>query len=71
MSSEITATEIAVHYVDCLDMVNLINTGHPAHMDYPEWEATLSRSKEFLTDMMGRDFWTTEDLSPLEKAIER
>jgi len=67
---EITATEIAEYYADCLNMVNLINLGRPSAMSYLEWEGTIATSKEYLTNMMAENFWSNEDLSPLEKILE-
>ena len=68
MSDEITAEEIARHYAAALDSVNLINAGQPEGMDDDEWADTLSRNKEHLNIMLAKDFWTNEDLSPLQAA---
>lgn len=66
--NEVTAEEIARHYSAAMDSVNLINGGKPEGMDDQEWEDTVSRNKEHLRIMLAKDFWTTEDLSPLEAA---
>jgi len=68
MENEITAEEIARHYAAALDSVNLINAGQPEGMDDDEWADTLSRNKEHLQIMLAKDFWTNEDLSPLQAA---
>ena len=68
MENEITAEEIARHYSAALDSVNLINAGQPEGMDDDEWADTLSRNKEHLNIMLAKDFWTNEDLSPLQAA---
>jgi len=68
--SEITKTQIAEYYADCISMVDLINAGRPAIMDYPEWEGTIAHAKEHLAGMMNMGFWTDEDLSPLERVLE-
>jgi len=68
MSEEITAEEIARHYAAALDSVNLINAGQPEGMDDDEWADTLSRNKEHLNIMLAKDYWTDEDLSPLQAA---
>jgi hypothetical protein len=68
MSEEITAEEIARHYAAALDSVALINAGQPEGMDDDEWADTLSRNKEHLNIMLAKDFWTNEDLSPLQAA---
>ena len=63
-----SAEEIARHYAAALDSVNLINAGQPEGMDDAEWADTVARNKEHLNIMLAKDFWTTEDLSPLEEA---
>jgi len=68
MSEEITAEEIARHYAAALDSVNLINAGQPEGMDDDGWADTLSRNKEHLNIMLAKDYWTDEDLSPLQAA---
>jgi hypothetical protein len=68
MSEEITAEEIARHYSAAMDSVNLINAGQQEGMDDDEWADTLSRNKEHLNIMLAKDFWTNEDLSPLQAA---
>jgi hypothetical protein len=64
----ITPTEIAQHYSACMDSVHLINAGKPEGMTDADWADTLSRNKEHLKIMLAKDFWTTEDLTPLEEA---
>jgi len=63
-----TAEEIARHYSACMDSVNLINAGKPEGMEDAEWADTVARNKEHLTIMLAKDFWTTEDLTPLQQA---
>ena len=65
-----TAEEIARHYSAAMDSVNLINAGKPEKMDEAEWDACVSRNKEHLKIMLAKDFWTTEDLGPLQAASE-
>ena len=66
---ELTQEEqIAKHYAACMDSVNLINAGKPEGMEDAEWEATVARNKEHLQIMLAKDFWTTEDLTPLQQA---
>jgi len=68
MENEITAEEIARHYSAAMDSVNLINAGQPEGMSDDEWADTLSRNKEHLNIMLAKDYWTNEDLSPLQAA---
>lgn len=63
-----TAEEIARHYSAAMDSVNLINGGKPEGMDDAEWADTVARNKEHLKIMLAKDFWTTEDLKPLQAA---
>jgi hypothetical protein len=66
--NEITAEQIAKHYSAAMDSVNLINAGKPELMEDAEWVDCLSRNKEHLKLMVAKDFWTTEDLTPLQQA---
>jgi len=63
-----TPEQIAKHYSAALDSVNLINNGKPEGMTDAEWTDCLSRNKEHLQIMLAKDFWTTEDLAPLQAA---
>lgn len=64
-----TAEEIARHYSACMDSVNLINAGKPEGMSDEDWADCLERNRAHLQIMLAKDFWTTEDLSPLNAAI--
>ena len=67
---ELTEQEqIAKHYAACLDSVALINAGKPEDMEDAEWADTVARNKEHLNIMLAKDFWTSEDLSPLQAAV--
>jgi len=66
--NEITAEQIAKHYYACMDSVNLKNEGQPEDMTDADWADCLSRNKEHLKIMLEKDFWTTEDLTPLRTA---
>jgi hypothetical protein len=60
--------QIAKHYSAALDSVALINAGKPEDMTDLDWADCLSRNKEHLVIMLAKDFWTTEDLTPLRTA---
>jgi len=60
--------QIAKHYAACLDSVNLINGGKPEDMTDSDWVDCLERNKAHLRIMLAKDFWTTEDLTPLQGA---
>jgi len=70
MEIEITAEQIAKHYSAAMDSVNLINKGQPEEMSDADWAGCLSRNKEHLKIMLEKDFWTTEDLTPLRTASQ-
>jgi len=67
---ELTQEEIAQHYSAAMDSVNLINGDKPEGMDDAEWADCVSRNKEHLRIMLAKDFWTNEDLTPLQAASE-
>jgi len=60
--------QIAKHYSAAMDSVNLINGTKPELMTDAEWTDCLSRNKEHLKIMLAKDFWTTENLTPLQQA---
>jgi hypothetical protein len=66
--TDITAEQIARHYSAAMDSVNLINAGQPEDMTDEDWADTVKRNKEHLEIMVAKDFWTTEDLTPLQAA---
>jgi len=65
-----TAEQIAKHYSAAMDSVNLINAGQPEGMTAEDWADCLARNKEHLKIMLDKDFWTTENLTPLQTASE-
>ena len=67
---EITAEEIARHYAAALDSVALINGEKPEGVEDAVWADTVARKKEHLKIILAKDFWTTEDLAPLQAASE-
>jgi hypothetical protein len=64
----LTPEQIAQHYSAAMDSVNLINGGKPEGMTDVDWTDCLSRNKEHLKIMLAKDFWTTENLAPLQAA---
>ena len=69
MELELTAEQIAKHYSACMDSVNLINSNPPKEFSDSEWADIVARNKEHLVIMLAKDFWTTEDLAPLQAAV--
>jgi hypothetical protein len=68
MNETLTSTQIAKHYSAAMDSVNLINGNKPEGMSDEDWADCLSRNKEHLIIMLAKDFWTTENLAPLQAA---
>lgn len=65
----ITAEEIAQNYSAAIDSVNLINELMALPSRDNDQIATVARNVEHLEIMVAKDFWTTEDLAPLNAAI--
>jgi hypothetical protein len=63
-----TAEQIAKHYSAAMDSVNLINGAKPENTSDEDWADTVARNKEHLKIMLAKDFWTNENLKPLEDA---
>ena len=63
-----TPEQIQRHFNAAMDSVNLINGGKPEYMTDADWADCLSRNKEHLKIMLAKDYWTTEDLAPLQAA---
>ena len=62
--------QIAKHYAACLDSCNLINSEKPENTTDEEWTATLERNREHLRIQLAKEFWTNQDLTPLQQASE-
>ena len=63
-----TPEQIAQHYNAAMDSVNLINGGKPERMTDADWADCLKRNKDHLVIMLAKDYWTTENLAPLQAA---
>jgi len=66
----LTPEQIAKHYSAAMDSVNLINAGKPEGMTAEDWADCLKRNKDHLVIMLAKDYWTSEDLAPLQAASE-
>jgi len=69
MSDEITKEEIAQHYTAMGHSVDLLNAGKPSDMEDADWTDMKSSNVEHLELMKAKDFWTSEDMSAVDKAI--
>ena len=63
-----TPEQIQRHFNAAMDSVNLINGSKPDFMSDADWADCLLRNKEHLKIMLAKDYWTTEDLAPLQAA---
>jgi hypothetical protein len=70
---ELTQEQIASHYSAAMDSVNFINEliagQHDERMIAEEKADAIQRNKDHLKIMVAKDFWTTEDLTPFQNAI--
>ena len=64
-----TPEEIAQHYSAAMDSANLINTLMSQDSRTTEEQEMVSLNVEHLQIMVAKDYWTTEDLTPLNDAI--
>ena len=69
MSDEITADEIAANYTAMGHSVDLLNAGKPDDMEADDWTATKARNVEHLELMKAKDYWTSESMTAVDKAI--
>ena len=65
----ITEEQIAQHYTAMGHSVDLLNAGKPDDMEADEWTATKARNVEHLELMKAKDYWTSEDMTAVDKAI--
>jgi len=66
---EITKEEIAAHYTAMGHSVDLLNAEKPDRMEADEWTATKARNVEHLELMKAKDYWTSESMTAVDKAI--
>ena len=69
MSDEITKEQIAQNYTAMGHSVDLLNAGKPDDMEADEWTATKARNVEHLELMKAKDYWTSESMTAVDKAI--
>jgi len=66
---EITTEQIAQNYTAMGHSVDLLNAGKPDDMEADDWTATKARNVEHLELMVAKDYWTSEDMTAVNKAI--
>jgi len=69
MAETLTAAEIAQHYSAAGDSVTLINALAALETLTDEDKDTAKRNVEHLELMVAKDYWTSEDLAPLNAAV--
>ena len=69
MSDTLTAEEIAHHYYAAGHSVSLINELVAVETLTEEEVDRVDRNVRHLEIMVAKDYWTTEDLAPLNSAI--
>ena len=65
----LTTEQIAKNYASSLDSVTLITELMALSSRDAEQTATVARNVEHLELMVAKDYWTSEDLAPLNAAI--
>jgi hypothetical protein len=65
----LTAEQITQNYSASLDSVTVITELMALDTRDAEQTATVARNVEHLELMVTKDYWTTEDLAPLNAAI--
>ena len=66
---EITKEQIAQNYTAMGHSVDLLNAGKPDDMEADEWTARKARNVEHLEIMKAKDYWTSESMTAVDKAI--
>jgi len=67
---ENTSEQIAKHYSAAMDSVNLIDVLKAKPTLTADETDTLARNQQHLVLMLTRDFWTDQDLAPLQDAAQ-
>jgi hypothetical protein len=53
-----------------VERIAVLEAGQPEGVEDDEWADTVARNKEHLKIMLAKDFWTNEDLTPLQEASQ-
>ena len=67
-----TAEQIAQHYTamgNSVDLINALLAEKPEYMSEQERADTIKRNVEHLELMVGKPFWTDEDMTAVNAAI--
>ena len=69
MTDTPSAEKIAQHYKAMGDSVATLNAGKPSTMPNDDWTTCKANNVEHLELMKAKTFWTTEDMTAVNKAI--
>ena len=75
MTDTPSAEQIAKNYTAMGHSVDLINSTNPVNIDGTkqytdeEWNNLIEKNKEHLRIMVGKDYWTNEDMTAVNAAI--
>jgi hypothetical protein len=69
MDDQLTPERIAKHYSACLDSVMVINDAIADPEKYAGDDTVVQRNVTHLEGMRAADFWTDEDMAPIDAAI--
>ena len=69
MEDQLTPERIAKHYSACLDSVWVINDAIASPDKYTGDDTVIDRNVQHLEGMRKADFWTDEDMTPIDEAI--
>ena len=68
----ITEEKIATNYLAMLDSVDVINNqAKPDWMSTDMWNDMVEKNKEHLRVMVAKDYWTDEDMTAVDDAINK
>ena len=69
MEDELTPERIAKHYSACLDSVWVVNDAIANPDKYTGDDTVIDRNVQHLEGMRKANFWTDEDMTPIDEAI--
>jgi len=69
MDDQLTPEQIAKHYSACLDSVWVIEDAIANPDRYTTDDTVIERNVQHLEGMRQADFWTDEDMAPIDAAI--
>lgn len=70
MEDQLTPERIAKHYSACLDSVWVVNDALANPAKYNGDDTVIERNVKHLEGMRQADFWTNEDMAPIDAAID-